>query len=103
MCCISIGVQAWRVELSGISSKWHELGLHLGVPGQKLEEFKEKDDPLSEVIAYWLWGDKPVTWRHIVDTLRVTGEATLADKIQPNTTGEMNKVISYDYCWSHDI
>ena len=79
------GVLAWRVELSVISSKWCEFGLHLGVPDEKLEEFKEKDDPLSEVIAYWLWGnirDQPVTWRHIVDTLRAIGEVTLADKIE---------------------
>ena len=79
------GVQDWRVELHDIRSKWYEFGLHLGVPDEKLEEFKEKDDPLSEVIDYWLWGnirDKLVTWRHIVHTLRATEEATLADKIQ---------------------
>ena len=79
------GVQAWLVELKEISSKWCEFGLHFGIPYLKMKEFKEKDDPLSEVIAYWLWGnirDRPVTVKHIVDTLREMDKATLAEKIQ---------------------
>ena len=62
---------AWFQELDEIRSRWYEFGLHLGVPYVKLEEFKENKGPLSEVIAYWLRGnirDKPVNWRHIVDT-----------------------------------
>ena len=74
--------------------KWRELGLHLGVPGQKLDEFKEKSDPLSDVIAYWLRGnirDRPVTWWHIVHTLKEVNEAAVAAMIEAEyyTEGEV--------------
>ena len=70
------------------------FGLHLGVPGPKLEEFKEKSDPLSEVIFYWLRGsirDKPVTWWYIVHTLKEVNEAAVAAVIKAEyyTEGEV--------------
>ena len=39
------------------SHKWYKIGIQLGVPKNKLDEFKKEEDPLSEVIYYWLNGN----------------------------------------------
>ena len=81
------GAPSWNdvcLELSTIRSKWYNFGLHLGVPYHKLKDFEKKEDPLSEVIAYWHKRNtrKPVTWGSVVATLRRTEESALADKIE---------------------
>ena len=73
--------------LSTAKHKWFEIGMQLGLPYHKLEEFKEKRDPLAAVIDYWLLGnveDVPLTWRSIVDALKSgqVNESGLAKSIE---------------------
>ena len=73
--------------LSTAKHKWFEIGMQLGLPYHKLEEFKEKRDPLAAVIDYWLRlnvKDVPVTWRSIVDALKSdqVDESGLAKSIE---------------------
>ena len=89
-----IAFQLWRERLNPIKNKWREFGIRLGVPEEKFERFKNKKEPLSEVIAYWLWGhikDKPVTWWYIVYTLKKVDEPALAAVIEAKyyTQGEI--------------
>ena len=87
VCCFP-DAPSWNrvcIELKTIRSKWHDFGLHLGVPRHKMKEFKKEDEPLHEVIDYWHSGniqDKPVTWQSIIDTLKCIEEPNLANKIK---------------------
>ena len=54
-----------------------------------MASFKKEDEPLREIIDYWLKGninDKPVTWQTIITTLRDIEEPKLADKIKAKYT-----------------
>ncbi len=45
-------------------------GIQLGIPKNKLDEFQNLDDPLSEVISYWLYGNvkgDPMSWETIIN------------------------------------
>lgn len=75
--------------LAGIKTKWFEIGIQLGIPRSKLEEFEEKRDPLSAVVDYWLKGNVtesvvPISWKSIVDALKskYVGEPGLAEQIK---------------------
>ena len=75
-------------ELGSVETKWFKIGVQLGIPRSKLQEFKKEDDPLSAVVDYWLRGnvpesDVPISWESIVKALRSVsvGEPGLADRI----------------------
>ncbi len=88
LCCIIVNdLRVLRNLLDVASRKWHMIGIQLGIPKNKLDEFKNLDDPLSEVINYWLHGNvkgDPVSWETIVKVLRTehVGEPGLTAKIQ---------------------
>ena len=74
--------------LGSIKTKWFEVGVQLGIPRNKLLEFKKEDDPLSAVVDYWLKGNVtdsvvPISWQSIVATLKseYVGEPGLAERI----------------------
>ena len=52
----------------------YKIGVQLGIPTHKLDEFKKEDDTLLKTIDYWLRGNVkdvvPVTWESIVEALR---------------------------------
>ncbi len=52
----------------------YKIGVQLGIPTHKLDEFKKEDDTLLKMIDYWLRGNVkdvvPVTWESIVEALR---------------------------------
>ena len=75
-------------ELGTLKTEWHTIGVQLGIPAHKLNEFEKKDDPLSLVVGYWLDGnvpesEVPVSWESIVKALRskYVGRPGLADRI----------------------
>lgn len=78
--------------LGSIRTKWHEVGVQLGVPYSKLEEFEKSRDPFAAVINYWLSGNVteslvlPVSWDSIVTVLKSTyvSEPGLAETISKN-------------------
>lgn len=60
--------------------------MKLGIPYEKLMEFKTHQDPLAALIDYWLRGNVPkvpVSWSFIVEALtsEYLGEAGLARRI----------------------
>ena len=64
------------------------IGVQLGIPKNKLKEFKKEDDPLSEVVDYWLSGNVtesvvPISWKSVVAALKSghVGEPGLAEEI----------------------
>ena len=74
--------------LGSIKTKWFEVGIQLGIPRNKLLEFKEEHDPLSAVVDYWIRGnvtesDVPISWPSIVEALKseYVGEPGLAEQI----------------------
>ncbi len=72
--------------LGRVKAKWFVIGVQLGIPHDKLEEFKEERDPLSAVVAFWLNGnvaDIPISWKTIVEALKSihVGEPGLAGEI----------------------
>ncbi len=77
-------------ELSSIkTTKWFEVGIQLGIPRNKLLEFKEDRDPLSAVVDYYLKENvldstDTVSWQSIVNALEsdYVGEPGLAEKIR---------------------
>ena len=88
LCCIIVNdLRVLRNLLDVVARKWYMIGIQLGIPKNKLDEFQNLDDPLSEVINYWLQGNvkgAPVSWETIVEVLRTehVGEPGLATKIQ---------------------
>ncbi len=61
-----------RNILSAVKNKWRMIGVQL-VFKDVLDEFKQEDDPLSEVINYWLKGnikDSLISWASIVKSLK---------------------------------
>lgn len=76
-------------ELGSIKNKWQVIGIQLGIPRTKLQDFKEEDDPLSAVIDYWLRGNAtessvPISWQSIVAALKSkhVDEHGLAEQIR---------------------
>ena len=63
------------VELKAVN--WHQLGLQLQVPPDKLdkidEDYRSSDRKLSEVLQYWLLNDLHPSWDKICDALRRIG------------------------------
>ena len=74
-------------ELGTVKGKYTQIGVHLGVPYNKLQEMKREDFPLAALLNYCLEGNvkgQPLTWKAIVDALRsdTVEEAKLAEKIE---------------------
>ena len=74
--------------LGSVETKWFKIGIQLGIPRDKLQEFKKEDDPLSAVVDYWLRGNveesvAPISWKTIVAALKskYVGEPALAEEI----------------------
>ena len=58
--------------LGKLKYKWTEIGVQLGVPQYKLEEFRRKDNPLTATINYWLSGNcegVSISWPSVVNAL----------------------------------
>lgn len=76
--------------LGSIKTKWFVIGIQLGIPLYKLEEFKGKEDPFSAAVDYWFRGEAeesgglPVSWKSIVVALRSehVGNPALAETIR---------------------
>ena len=73
-------------ELGEVAHIWKKIGVQLGIPYHKLNEFRKEDDPLSAVIDYWLNGNTegvPVSWGSVVIALKSShvGEIGLANRI----------------------
>ncbi len=60
--------------LCTVPDKLSKIGVQLGIPTHKLDEFKKEDDTLLKTIDYWLRGNVkdvvPVTWKSIVEALQ---------------------------------
>lgn len=76
-------------ELSTVASKSHAIGVQLGVPYDKLQAFKSRNETgemfLAAIVNYWLKGNSkvPISWNSIVDALKsdFIGEVGLAKEI----------------------
>ncbi len=56
-------------ELSEVKHKYCEIGVQLGIPYDKLHEFK---NPFMDLLHYWLNGNVegvPVCWSSVVEAL----------------------------------
>ena len=83
-----IDMRAICEALGDVETKWFKIGVQLGIPRSKLQEFKKDEDPLSAVVDYWLRGNvtesvTPISWATIVKVLKskYVGEPGLAEKI----------------------
>ena len=79
--------------LAKVKTKWFIIGVQLGIPRHKLQEFKYDLDPLSAVVYYWLRGnvtesDDPISWQTIVAVLK-------CDYIEESKLAE---IINAKYC-----
>ena len=77
-------------ELASIKHKWYEIGIQLGIPQIKLQQFKWDEHPLAAVVDYWLMNATvPISWKSIVIALESAhvGEIGVA------------KMISSKHCW----
>lgn len=75
--------------LAPIVHKWFKIGVQLGIPYEKLMQFKSERDPLAALVTFWLRGNVEsvsVCWRSIVEALKSkhVGESGLANKISMN-------------------
>lgn len=75
--------------LGTIKTSWQKIGVQLGIPHHRLQEFKADDDPLAAVVDYWLQGNVtesvvPISWQSIVTALKSehVGAPGLADKLR---------------------
>ena len=72
-------------ELDVVGLKWFMIGIHLGVPYNKLKVFEKEEYPLAAVLDYCLRGNvkDPLTWRSIINTLKSdsVGENGLAETL----------------------
>lgn len=63
------------VELKAVD--WHQLGVQLQVPFDKLdkidEDYRRSERKLSEVLGYWLLNEHNPTWDKICDALKRIG------------------------------
>ncbi len=82
-------LRAICTALGSVKTKWLQIGIQLGIPRSKLQEFKKEDDPLSAVVEYWLRGNVtesviPISWESITTALKseYVGEPGLAQHIR---------------------
>lgn len=66
---------------------WHELGIQLKVPNEKLREIdKEYQDvprKLNEVLAYWLNNGEELSWESVLKALeRIGGHTNLVSDLR---------------------
>ena len=61
-------------ELGTVKYKWFKIGVQLGIPHNKLLEFKKEEDPLAAAINYWLCGNleksNNPSWKSVVTALK---------------------------------
>ena len=77
-------------ELSSVKTKWHTIGVQLGVDPAKLEEiennYQTADRRFSEVIKFWLRGNASaaMSWELLVEVLERSsvGEKGLAKTLR---------------------
>ena len=67
-------------ELRKVIKKWHQLGLLLNIPPDRLDkiedEYSSPDRRLSEILLYWLNNEESPSWEKICDALRRLGGFT---------------------------
>ena len=85
-------------ELGSVKYKWFEIGVQLGIPYEKLMEFKNHQDPLAAAVMYWLKGNVEgiaISWRSIVSALKSdhVGETGLAKKIFKKYCQEKGQIV----------
>ena len=82
-------VQVLR-ELGPGFTRWHPLGLFLGIPSQELDAIKVNErDVLNQTIQMlerW-YANKSPTWRDLCEALRDVGYPALADRISTQYCG----------------
>ena len=74
--------------LHGVSHRWYEFGVALGIERRVLDGYKLDCAPMSAVIEFW-WkgnaeGGRPVTWQSVVTALERINEHALAETIRKN-------------------
>lgn len=56
-----------------MQNKAYQIGIQLGIPYDRMQQFKQDVDILSCVINYWLKGNirgAPITWKFLAETLQ---------------------------------
>ena len=61
--------------------QWHELGAHLGLTEDQLEEAKKGPHPTADILLAAKVRDIDLRWVHIVEALLHVGEYGVAEKI----------------------
>ena len=79
---VSLDLKTICDELTSVTSKSCQIGVHLGVPVDKLKLFEKDTDPLSSVITYWLCEGVAISWMSLVDALESVDEKGLAEIIR---------------------
>ena len=76
-------------ELGEAKCQWFKIGDVLGIPHDKLQEFRNQEDSLRTMIEYCQFGDvdgvgTPLTWTSVVTALKSSdvGRSGLAKKIE---------------------
>ena len=73
-------------ELSSVEHKSNKIGVMLGLPQHKLQEFQKGGNPLPVIADFWLRGNvegAEVSWKSVATALAsdFVGERALAKKI----------------------
>ena len=73
-------------------TKWHDLGLQLGVPDYELKQIQSnnpRDDSRckSEMLSYWFNNAEEQSWDVIADALETIDYRKLANKIRGPSDG----------------
>ena len=69
-----------------MKTKYHNIGIQLGIPSYKLKQLEREEDPLEASLSFWLSGNVggvPRVWQSVVKVLRsdMVGESGLAEVI----------------------
>ena len=96
--------QAVRKALLTVRPQWRNIGLALGIPLFKLNEFNGSlEDRMDKVIEVWLYyAYSTPTWRALVDALRddtIEGGRPVAAEIEAKYMGRGQSVSQGKYSY----
>lgn len=91
-----LNIRNLSYELTVVVTRWHQLGIRLGIPSYELKKI-DKDYPnnterqMTETLSLWLRYSPSASWKDVVKVLHEMEETVLAERIHNKHIGGASK------------